>query len=129
MTITFFCPFCGKQTPDDVQICSRCGKSLEHWREYPYEERLLLVLHHPIREHRMMAIQSLGKQRYERAVPIFAKMIRQEDDVYLLREIARALLGINTEESRVLLDQLREHPSPVVKSAFDSTKSPRGGFS
>jgi predicted amidophosphoribosyltransferase len=71
VSTTFFCPFCGKKRPDDDQVCPRCGKSLDHWREYPFEERLLLTLHHPIQEQRMAAIQLLGKRQYWRAIPAF----------------------------------------------------------
>jgi HEAT repeat protein len=117
MSTTFFCPFCGKQSPDDDPVCHSCGKSIEHWREHAFEERLLLTLHHPIQEHRMIAIQILGQRKYERAVPVFAEMIAAGQDVYTLREIVYALLQMNTENSRQLITKLREHPSAVVRTA------------
>ena len=119
MSTTFFCPFCGSQSPDDEQVCSQCGKSLDHWRKYPLEERLLLTLHHPLMEHRMMAIQILGQRRYERAVPEFEKMTSAGQDVYTLREIVYALSLMNTNNSRRLMAKLRDHPSPVVRKACD----------
>jgi len=119
MSTTFFCPFCGSQSPDDERVCSRCGKSLDHWREYPFEERLLLTLHHPLMEHRMMAIQILGQRRYKRAVPLFAEMIAASQDVYTLREIVYALSRMKTNDSDLLIAKLRDHPSPVVRKACD----------
>jgi len=116
---TFFCPFCGKQSPDDEPVCTGCGKSLDHWREYPFEERLLLTLHHPLQDQRMMAIRILGQRKYERAVPVFAGMIAAGQDVFTLQEIARALVFIDTPDGRELLDRLREHPSLVVRMACD----------
>lgn len=121
MSMTFFCPFCGRQSPDDEQVCPRCGKPLDHWREHPFEERLLLTLHHPLCEHRMMAIRTLGKKRYERAIPAFGEMITDGQDVYILREIVFALSQINTRESRRLTAKLRDHPSPIVRMACDET--------
>ena len=118
MSTTFFCPFCGKQSPDDDSVCISCGKSIRHWREHAFEERLLLTFHHPIREHRMMPVQILGQRQYQRAVPVFAEMIRTERDVYLLREIASALNRIDTAKSRKVLAELSAHPSPVIRSAF-----------
>jgi len=118
MSTTFFCPFCGKQEPDDLPVCPSCGKSLRHWRDHAFEERLLLTLRHPIREHRMMAVQILGQRRYQRAVPVFAEMIRTERDVYLLREIAIALNRIDTAKSRKILTELSAHPSTVIRSVF-----------
>ena len=128
MSTTFFCPFCGKQGPDDAQVCTQCGKSIDHWREHAFEERLLLTLHHPIREHRMMAIQILGQRKYERAVPVFAEMIAADQDVYTLREIVNALSQIGTNDSRQLIMQLRDLPSPVVRKACEEviTTFPEG---
>jgi hypothetical protein len=121
MSRTFFCPFCGKQSPDDEQVCPRCGKSLNHWREHPFEERLLLTLRHPLQEHRIMAIRILGQKRYERAVPAFEEMITAGQDVYTLREIVVALSQIDTRDSRRLMAKLSEHPTPVVRMACVET--------
>jgi hypothetical protein len=121
MSMTFFCPFCGKQSPDDEQVCPRCGKSLNHWREHPFEERLLLTLRNPLQEHRMMAIRILGQKRYKRAVPVFEEMITANQDVYTLQEIVFALSQIDTRDSHLLMAKLRDHPSPVVRTACDAT--------
>jgi len=127
MGVTFFCPFCGKATPDDEKTCSRCGRSIERWREFPYEERLLLTLKHPILEYRMMAVQLLGQRMYARVVPKLDAMITTERDVYLLKEIAIALQRINTPEASRALDRLRDHPSPVVHQLFMSESGSQEG--
>jgi hypothetical protein len=119
MSMIIFCPFCGKQRLDDDPFCPSCRKSIGHWREHAFEERLLLTLHHPIQEHRMMAIQILGRRKYERAVPVFAEMIAAGQDIYTLREIVYALSQMNTSESRKVIARLRDHPSPVVRTACD----------
>ncbi len=67
----------------------------------------------------MMAIQILGQRKYERAVPVFAEMIAEGEDVYTLREIVFALSRIKTDDSCRLIAQLRDHPSPVVRTACD----------
>jgi len=89
-----------------------------------------MTLHHPIQEHRMMAIQLLGQRKYERAVPVFAGMITAGQDVYTLREIVHALSQMNTSESRQLIVQLREHPFPVVRMACDTAAGtfPKGAW-
>jgi len=119
MSTTFFCPFCGKRTPGDSATCPQCKRSIGNWKTHPFEERLLLTLRHPILEQRMMAIQILGQKRYERAVPVFAAMISEGQDVYTLKEIATALIRINTPESRQVLAVLHAHPSAVVRKACE----------
>jgi hypothetical protein len=121
MSTTFFCPFCGRQSPDDEQVCPRCGKSLNHWRKHPFDERLHLTLRHPLQEHRLMAIRILGQKRYERAVPVFEEMITAGQDVYTLREIVFALSQIDTPDCSRLIAQLRGHQSPVVRAACNAT--------
>lgn len=129
MSTTFFCPFCGISGQEDNEVCIRCGKSLDYWKEHPFEERLILTLHHPITEQRMLAIRILGQRRYGRAIPVFAEMIAAGQDVYTLREIVSALARINTPESRLLVDRLRVHPSPVVRGTCDRVfpESSEGG--
>jgi hypothetical protein len=129
MGTTFFCPFCGRQSPDDDPICSRCGKSLDRWREYPFEERPLLTLRHPLPEHQMIAIQLLGLRKYGRAVPVFTKMVAAGQDVYVLRDIAIALSQMDTPDSRQVFERLRDHPSPVVRQACKEPgrQAPEGG--
>ena len=126
MSTTFFCPFCGISGQEDNKVCSRCGKSLDYWKEHPFEERLILTLRHPITEQRMLAIRILGQRRYGRAVPFLAGMIAAGQDVYTLREIVSALAHINTPESHELLERLRKHPSPVVREACDRVLSESG---
>lgn len=65
----------------------------------------------------MIAIQILGKLRFEPALPVFEKLITTEPDVYLLREIVFALSLLSTDESRHLLERLIHHPSVVVRKA------------
>jgi hypothetical protein len=67
----------------------------------------------------MMAIQILGQRKYERAVPVFAEMMAEGQDVYTLREIVLALSRMNTDDSRRLIALLRDHPSPIVQTACD----------
>lgn len=118
MSTTFFCPFCGLSDQQDNAVCPRCKKSLEHWKEHPFEERLILTLRHPLREHRMMAVRLLGQRRYARAIPFFAEMMEEGQDVYTLGAIISALRVIDTPESCRLADTLKNHPSPVVQAAF-----------
>jgi hypothetical protein len=123
---TFFCPFCGNEGPENERVCSRCGRSIERWLDIPFEERLLQTLKHPIREYRMMAIQILGQRKYEHAVPTLKKLAASERDVSLVREIAMALMAIDSDESRRILASLCDHPSPVVRSVFDRERDQPG---
>jgi HEAT repeat protein len=86
-----------------------------------YEGKLLLALKHPIPENRMLAIQLLGERESRSAVSVFATILDQEEDPYVIRAIALALARIGTGESRTILGRLRSHRSVVVrKTAADA---------
>ena len=84
-----------------------------------YEMKLLHALDHPIRETRMMAIQLLGELKSTAALPAFRSILRAEDDVYIIREIARRLACISNDESRALLANLKNHRASLVSRLAD----------
>ena len=63
----------------------------------------------------MMAIQLLGELRSTSALPDFASILQEEDDFYVIREIAQALGRIGTRESRGMLRDLEHHSSSLVR--------------
>jgi HEAT repeat protein len=76
---------------------------------------LILSLRHPIPENQMMAIQLLGELKSSSALPVLASMLCEEEDFFVIREIALALCRIGTRESWELIDGLRHHPSRLVR--------------
>jgi len=80
-----------------------------------YEEKLIKALTHPVREQRMIAIETLGNIRYLPAVPKFELIVRNEDDAYVVREVIRALMKIGTLECMQIIASLTNHPSVVVR--------------
>jgi len=81
----------------------------------PYEERLISALTHPVREHRMIAIEVLGRRGYQGAVPAIVKIIETENDYYIVREAMRALYQIGGPECMAIIASLSRHPSPLVR--------------
>ena len=63
----------------------------------------------------MMAIQLLGELKSSSALPVLASMLCEEEDFFVIREIALALCRIGTRESWELIDGLRHHPSRLVR--------------
>ena len=80
-----------------------------------YEEKLMRALSHPVREQRMIAIEILGSTRYLPAVPEFDRIVRNEEDPYVIREAIRALLKIGTPECMRIVSSLGDHPSVLVR--------------
>jgi hypothetical protein len=67
----------------------------------------------------MMAIQIPGQRRYACAVPAFQEMIKGSPDAFMPKEIVTARACIDTFESRQLREYFRNHPSPVIRKAYD----------
>jgi len=113
--VTHFCPYCQMIVSEDATTCDYCGADLGQYSEASYEEKLLLALQHPVREHRMIAIQILGQIGTCRAIPEFSKLLDSEDDFYLLREMLHATAKIDCPESVDLLLKAEKHPSKLVR--------------
>ena len=92
---------------------------MRDYDDLSYEMKLLHALDHPIRETRMMAIQLLGELKSTAALPAFRSILRAEDDVYIIREIARSLACIGNDESRALLANLKNHRASLVSRLAD----------
>jgi HEAT repeat protein len=89
-----------------------------------YEGKPLLALKHPIPETRILAIQLLGELKSLAATRVFAAILDEEDDHYILREITCALARINDESARALLGRLSCHPSIMVRqTAVDACRA------
>jgi hypothetical protein len=81
-----------------------------------YDEKLLIALRHPIREWRMTAIGLLGRPHYAPAVTELARMLATDGDIYVLREVLRALRAIDSVEARaVVLHAAEGHPLRLVR--------------
>lgn len=116
MAIRYFCPSCWRQMRGEGIRCFHCGYDLSGEALLSYEEKLLRALTHPVRENRMMAIQVLGEMRCLKALPRFAAMLAQEQDIYIIIEIMEALHRIGNKESRDLILRLKSHPSKLVRN-------------
>jgi HEAT repeat protein len=128
--LTCYCPNCWIQTEPDDQACPGCGFRMAAFDSLGYQGKLLLALKHPVREHRMLAIQLLGEIKSQSAVTAFGTIIEQEEDTYVLREIALALACIGGAASRGLLERLASQPSVIARrAAEDALGSLRPGGS
>jgi HEAT repeat protein len=117
MSITYFCPNCWKAVAKSDTRCPHCQYDLSMLTEASYEDKLLLALHHCIRENRRMAVSILGELRSVRALPEFECILDTEDDFYLLRDVLTALTRIGDARSRELLQAATSHRVPMVAAA------------
>jgi hypothetical protein len=120
-SLTYFCPSCWAESADDATECPRCGFHMADFDALPYESKLIGALKHPIRENRMLAIQLLGDLESRAAVPAFGAILREEDDPYVLGEMARSLARIDSQEARVILSRMRSHRSAIVRDLVEGT--------
>ena len=114
-----YCPGCWNEINPGDDSCPHCSYRMRDYDGLSYEMKLLHALDHPIRETRMMAIQLLGELKSTAALPAFRTILRAEDDVYIIREIARSLACIGNDESRALLANLKGHRASLVSRLAD----------
>jgi HEAT repeat protein len=116
MPSQFFCPQCWKEIDEKADQCLSCGYQLEKYKTLSYEEKLMNALHHPLRENRMIAIQVLGELQSRSVLPLFASLLKTEEDFFVIREIMIALKKIGGPKSEEMLHRLEAHPSRLVKN-------------
>jgi hypothetical protein len=122
MSVTWYCPVCWHHTGEQQTVCPGCGHSLMSHEFETYEERLMKALTHPVREQRMIAIETLGNIRYLPAVPKLELIVRNEEDAYVVCEVIRALMKIGTPECIQIIASLTDHPSVVVREELMKVK-------
>jgi HEAT repeat protein len=84
--------------------------------ELSIEEKYLLALHHPVSENRIIAARFLGKLGSQKALPEFERMLREEQEYYVLREVVRALSLIPNPLTHELLGIAVDHPYRLISS-------------
>lgn len=118
--MTFWCPRCWRSIPVECAVCPACSFDLDAYERLPFAEKLLLSLHHPVAENRMIAVEMLGRMRYAPAVAEFDKLLRQDPDALFLRAVAAALREIGTAEARSALERATDHPAALVRHAAEA---------
>jgi len=111
---TNYCPYCWEKVGDRDETCAACGERLTDYHSLSYGEKLLLALHHPIRESRTLAIHILGKLRSEKALEEFEKQLVENDDIFDLYEIMMALTNYACNVKVPWFMTMIAHPSPPV---------------
>jgi len=115
MALSFFCPGCWMEIGEKADRCLHCGYALKDYQGLSYEKKLLMALHHPVREIRMMAIRILGDLASRAAVCALGDLLECEKDYYVIREIIRSLLKIGGTESIQRIERLQGHASEMVR--------------
>lgn len=113
--ITYYCPNCWVELTSIENICPGCGYQLEAYADLTLEEKLVMALNHPVAENRMLAVQILGKLGSVLALPQFENIITDRSaDVYLQREVIKALARIDDPKTVELLQKALHHRSPLI---------------
>ena len=112
--ITSYCPNCWKEVGERDEICAVCGGRLITHNSLSYEDKLLLALHHPLRQKRAVAVRILGRLRSEKALALFEKQLIESDDVFDLCEAMTALTNYDRDVKVPWFRTMIAHPSPVV---------------
>lgn len=113
--LTYYCPKCWTVLNAKELTCPNCGYALDEHMQMPYEDKLLIALHHVVPERRIMAAQILGNQKSQRALPEFLKIIEgDETDYFVLRAVLFAAAKINHPDREIILQKATLHDSDLV---------------
>jgi len=123
MSETWFCPVCWHHSTERLERCPKCEHSIILFEYEIYAEKLMRALSHPVREQRMIAIETLGKLHYIPAIPEFEHIVRSEEDAYVISEVIDALRETDTPECRRILSSLHAHSSVIVRNKLQAMDS------
>lgn len=112
--VHFFCPNCWKEISEEELLCPFCNYNLSEFMKLDYEKKLIIALNHPIKEIRRTIVFIIGEKKLKEAVNELEKLINEEDDPIILIEIAKALVKINCEQSKKILQKMRSHRFPII---------------
>ena len=85
--VTYFYPACWSVVPERATTCSQCGEDLGEYNQLSIEEKYILALRHPVSENRIIAARFLGKLGSRKALPEFERMLRDEQEYYVLPDV------------------------------------------
>jgi len=112
--ITYFCPACWSVIPEKAAACPQCGADLNEFEHLSIEQKYILALRHPVSENRIMAVRYLGELGSRAALPEFERMLQEENEYYVLREVVFVLTRIRDPQTRRLLKVALNHPSYLI---------------
>ncbi|MCL4561177.1 MAG: HEAT repeat domain-containing protein [Chloroflexi bacterium] len=96
--------------------CPACGYELYEYSELDYEHKLLLSLHHPVQDNRIMAINLLGEIKSVAALPELEAILFEENTNYFTQKsVLQAATKIDGPEGLALIKKAQGHPSTLVQ--------------
>ena len=113
--VTYFCPACWSVVPEKAATCSRFGTGLSEYMHLSIEQKYLLALRHPVSDNRILAVRFLGELQSRKALSEFKRMLCEEKEYYVLREVVLALTCIHDPQARRLLVIAMKHPHYLIR--------------
>jgi HEAT repeat protein len=112
----FFCLSCWTDFGREFAICPQCGlDAAAFYRDKDFTDKLILALEHPEPSTPIRAAWLLGKRREQRAVDALIHVVRQSNDIYLVRAAAEALIKIGGGKAFAFIQTMTVHPDFIVR--------------
>ena len=89
----YYCSSCWHEIEGGTEICPNC-RSSQLCSEEMFADTLITCLSHPVREYRLIAVESLGNIRYEPAQPYLTSIIQSEQDLEMRDAAAESIKKI-----------------------------------
>jgi hypothetical protein len=118
--LKYSCPRCWKGIDPGTPSCPSCHFHLNDYENLLFEEKMLFLLRHPIRETCIHAIGLRGESGSGRAVYAFHDLLVEERDTDVIIQIALTAAYIGGEQARALLSGLKSHESALLRKVAES---------
>ncbi|MGC9168073.1 MAG: HEAT repeat domain-containing protein [Desulfurella sp.] len=122
----WFCPNCWQEIEKETNKCPHCNYDLTEFEKISYEDKLILALKNPIRDHRMFSIYMLGQILSPKAVKPLYELACSSSDTIELFYIAKTLKLINTKESIKYLYKLKEKNNMLLTNFINKLEEKYG---
>jgi len=111
----YYCSSCWHEIEGEVSFCPNC-KSTHLCSEESLADTLITCLSHPVREYRLIAVESLGNIRYEPAQPYLTSIVQSEQDMEMREAAVESIKKIHMYQQGI--DQENQdthfHKSQIV---------------
>ncbi len=99
--MTYYCSNCWNEINKEAKVCPYCGKLQSLLKQEPFEKKLIRSLNHPEPTTVVRALKILGELKTKEALPGLFKIIKTQEDPFIVSEAVKSILEIDDEKDSI----------------------------